>query len=167
MQSIKTREQTDEHMDDMTGFQEGGNYRNNPEGELEQQKQEEETGGESAELTVPSDQYEDGPVNQSRPDDGSGVGAGSEGAVIEPHEMTPYVASCSAHVETLRKRKREQEERVETLVQGADEMMARMDVCGGLNILSLCGRIVRIRGGDNELPCRQSPAEPCRVACRV
>ncbi|CAI5732313.1 unnamed protein product [Hyaloperonospora brassicae] len=32
-------------------------------------------------------------------------------------ELTPYVAKCYGHLETLRKRKREQEERVETLVE--------------------------------------------------
>ncbi|KAL3659694.1 hypothetical protein V7S43_015369 [Phytophthora oleae] len=32
-------------------------------------------------------------------------------------ELTPYVAKCCGHLETLRKRKRDQEEQVETLVE--------------------------------------------------
>ncbi|KAG2768632.1 hypothetical protein PC129_g3974 [Phytophthora cactorum] len=32
-------------------------------------------------------------------------------------QLTPYVAKCYGHLETLRKRKREQEEQVETLVE--------------------------------------------------
>ena len=44
----------------------------------------------------------------------------SKGDVAEgSEELTPYVAKCCGHLETLRKRKREQEERVETLVEGA------------------------------------------------
>ncbi|ETK92027.1 hypothetical protein, variant 1 [Phytophthora nicotianae CJ01A1] len=35
----------------------------------------------------------------------------------EGEQLTPYVAKCYGHLETLRKRKREQEEQVETLVE--------------------------------------------------
>lgn len=41
-----------------------------------------------------------------------------EDALAMLEDATPYVASCAARVEALRKRKREQEERVEALVQG-------------------------------------------------
>lgn len=42
---------------------------------------------------------------------------GAEGS----EQLTPYVAKCYGHLETLRKRKREQEEQVETLVEGAEQ----------------------------------------------
>ncbi|KAK1930180.1 hypothetical protein P3T76_014413 [Phytophthora citrophthora] len=40
-----------------------------------------------------------------------------QGVSEEEEELTPYVAKCCGHVETLRKRKRDQEEQVETLVE--------------------------------------------------
>lgn len=42
-----------------------------------------------------------------------------EDAAEGNEQLTPYVAKCYGHLETLRKRKREQEEQVETLVEGA------------------------------------------------
>jgi hypothetical protein len=41
------------------------------------------------------------------------------GDAVEGEQLTPYVAKCYGHLETLRKRKREQEEQMETLVEGA------------------------------------------------
>ncbi|KAG1688701.1 hypothetical protein DVH05_003138 [Phytophthora capsici] len=41
---------------------------------------------------------------------------GQEGSE-EEQELTPYVAKCCGHLETLRKRKRDQEEQVEALVE--------------------------------------------------
>uniref|UniRef100_M4C1U5 Uncharacterized protein n=1 Tax=Hyaloperonospora arabidopsidis (strain Emoy2) TaxID=559515 RepID=M4C1U5_HYAAE len=38
-------------------------------------------------------------------------------------ELTPYVAKCYGHLETLRKRKREQEDQVETLVEETFEQI--------------------------------------------
>ncbi|KAE9025462.1 hypothetical protein PR001_g12419 [Phytophthora rubi] len=40
-----------------------------------------------------------------------------EDAAEGTEQLTPYVAKCYGHLETLRKRKREQEEQVETLVE--------------------------------------------------
>ena len=45
------------------------------------------------------------------------------GAAEGSEELTPYVAKCYGHLETLRKRKREQEDQVETLVEG-DEVLS-------------------------------------------
>ncbi|UIZ25080.1 hypothetical protein KXD40_007098 [Peronospora effusa] len=41
----------------------------------------------------------------------------SEEGADGSEQLTPYVAKCYGHLETLRKRKREQEEQVETLVE--------------------------------------------------
>ncbi|RLN32571.1 hypothetical protein BBJ28_00012131 [Nothophytophthora sp. Chile5] len=42
---------------------------------------------------------------------------GDEVAAKNREQLTPYVAKCLGHLETLRKRKRQQEEQVESLVE--------------------------------------------------
>jgi hypothetical protein len=116
VQFVEAREQPEENVSDVTGFHEGGGCQEGPEGESQQPERGEEEGGESMVLAALGDHFEGGGVDQSRIEDGSGSDRGS--TII--HGMTPYVASCAAHVESLRKRKREQEERVEALVQGTD-----------------------------------------------
>ncbi|RLN45290.1 hypothetical protein BBJ28_00010009 [Nothophytophthora sp. Chile5] len=51
---------------------------------------------------------------------------GDEMAAENREQLTPYVAKCHGHLETLRKRKRQQEEQVESLVEETG-MQARME----------------------------------------
>ncbi|KAG7400435.1 hypothetical protein PHYBOEH_005810 [Phytophthora boehmeriae] len=70
--------------------------------------------------TEGEEEEEASPMRESAPEyDGKGELTQDETQEIEDgrEQLTPYVAKCYGHLDTLRKRKRQQEEQVETLVE--------------------------------------------------